>query len=57
MIGGFFNIVYYITVLEVPDRHSAYILSPLEYTHQYLYLYYLVIIIYYLTGESSEIGC
>jgi hypothetical protein len=32
-IEGFFNIVHYITVLEVPDGHLTYILLPLEYTY------------------------
>jgi hypothetical protein len=55
-IGGFFNIVYYITILEVLSGHSVYILPPLEYTYQYLYLYYLVAIARYLTSKSSEIS-
>jgi hypothetical protein len=57
MIKGFFNIVYYITVLEVLGRHSVYILLLLECTYQYLYLYCLVAIIHYLTSESGEISC
>jgi hypothetical protein len=56
-IKGFSNIVYYITILEAPGGHSAYILPPLECTCQYPYLYYLVAITCYLTSESSEIGC
>jgi hypothetical protein len=48
--------VYYITILEVLDRHSAYILLLLECTYQYLYLYHLVAITHYLTDKSGEIG-
>jgi hypothetical protein len=55
-IKGFFNIVYYITVLEVPNRHFIYILLLLECTHQYPYLYYLVAIMRYLTSKSGKIG-
>jgi hypothetical protein len=55
-IRGFSDIVYYITILEVLDRHSAHILPPLECICQYPYLYYLVAITYYLTSKSSEIG-
>jgi hypothetical protein len=56
-IGGFFNIVYYITVLKAPGGHSVYIPPPLEYTCQYPYLYYSVAITRYLISKSSEIGC
>ena len=42
--------VYYI---EAPDRHSAYILPPLEYTYWYPCLYYLVAITRYLTSKSG----
>ena len=55
-IGGFFNI-YYIIISKVLDRHSAYILLVLKCTHQYPYLYYLVVITRYLTGKSSKINC
>jgi hypothetical protein len=55
-IEGFSNIVYYITILEVLDGHSAYILLLLECTRQYLYLYYLVAIIHYLTSKSGEVS-
>jgi hypothetical protein len=55
-IGGFFNVVYYITVLEVLGRHFTHILPLLECTRQYPYLYYLIAIARYLTSESSEIG-
>jgi hypothetical protein len=49
--------VYYITISEAPDGHSAYILPLLECTRQYPYLYYLVAITHYLTSKSSKIGC
>ena len=55
-IEGFSNI-YYTIILEVLDRHSTYILLLLECTCQYLCLYCLVIIAYYLTSKSSEINC
>jgi hypothetical protein len=48
--------VYYITILEVLDRHSAYILLLLKCTYQYPYLYYLVVIMRYLTSKSGEIS-
>jgi hypothetical protein len=33
IIGGFFDVVYYTTILEVLGGHSAYILPLLECTY------------------------
>jgi hypothetical protein len=55
-IRGFFNIVYYTTILEAPGRHFTHILPPLECTCQYPYLYYSVAITRYLTSKNSKIG-
>jgi hypothetical protein len=56
IIKGFSNVVYYITILEVPGGHSTDIPPLLECTHQYPYLYHLVAIARYLTSKSGEIG-
>jgi hypothetical protein len=56
IIGGFSDVVYCIIILEILDRHSAYILLLLECTYWYLYVYYPVIITRYLTSKSSEIN-
>jgi hypothetical protein len=56
IIGGFFNVIYYIIVLEALGGHSIYILLLLECICQYLYLYYLVAITRYLTSKSGEIS-
>ncbi len=56
IIIGFSNVVYCIIMPEAPDRHSAYIIPPLECTYQYPYLYHLVIIARYLTNRSGGIN-
>ena len=53
MIGRFSNVVYRI---KAPDRHSAYILPPLERTYWYPCLYRLVVIAHYLTSKSGGIN-
>ena len=54
-ITGPFNVVYCIIVLKTLNGRFAYILLQLECICQYLCLYYLVVIVRYLTSKNGGI--